>query len=207
MPGVYIVGAGGFAKEVFWLLRTIYGQKLNFKGYIDKNGEISTENNIVDEDHFLLNNKPADDIILFLGLGNPQKSKSIINKYAEFSFPNAIHPNFQADHSRIEMGRGNIITAGVVFTTDINIIDFNILNLNTTVGHDVKIGSFNVINPGANISGSVVIGENNLIGTNATILQGVKIGNNSVLGAGSLANKDIEDNQIMVGVPAKPIKR
>ena len=57
-----------------------------------------------------------------------------------------------------------------------------------------------------NISGGVQIGIGNLIGTNATILQYKIIGNNNIIGASSLLNKDISDDNVMVGIPAKRIK-
>ncbi len=54
--------------------------------------------------------------------------------------------------------------------------------------------------------GRVVIKRGARIGINVTILPGVKIGENAVVGAGSVVNKDIPDNCIAAGVPARPIK-
>jgi len=48
--------------------------------------------------------------------------------------------------------------------------------------------------------------ENAKIGANSTILPGVKIGKNSLVGAGSVVTKDIPQNQIFVGNPAKFLK-
>tara|TARA_Y100000590_G_scaffold454140_1_gene600408 strand:- start:416 stop:934 length:519 start_codon:yes stop_codon:yes gene_type:complete len=53
----------------------------------------------------------------------------------------------------------------------------------------------------------VAIGNNVWIGARVTILMGVKIGNNSIIGAGSLVNKDIPDNVVAAGVPAKIIRK
>lgn len=52
-------------------------------------------------------------------------------------------------------------------------------------------------------SGKVNIGNNVFIGVNTTILKGVSIGNNVIIGANSLVNKDIPDNSIVAGNPAK----
>lgn len=52
----------------------------------------------------------------------------------------------------------------------------------------------------------VVIGNSVWIGGNAVILPGVTIGNNVVIGAGSVVTKDIPDNEVVAGNPAKIIK-
>ena len=52
----------------------------------------------------------------------------------------------------------------------------------------------------------VTIGNNVWIGGSVTILPGVRIGNNTTIGAGSVVTKDIADNCVAVGNPAKVIK-
>ena len=53
---------------------------------------------------------------------------------------------------------------------------------------------------------NIKIGDNCYIGTGVTILGPVTIGNNVTIGAGSIVNKDVPDNAIVAGVPAKVIK-
>lgn len=53
---------------------------------------------------------------------------------------------------------------------------------------------------------AIVIKKNAWIGANATILQGVTIGENSIVAAGSVVSKDVPDNVIVGGIPAKIIK-
>ncbi|EFC0264563.1 N-acetyltransferase, partial [Escherichia coli] len=50
------------------------------------------------------------------------------------------------------------------------------------------------------------IKKNASIGANATILPGIIIGENSIIGAGSVVTKDIPDNVIVAGNPAKIIR-
>jgi len=52
----------------------------------------------------------------------------------------------------------------------------------------------------------VVIGDNVWIGENVCILPGVTIGSGSIIGANSVVNKDIPENSIAVGAPAKVVK-
>lgn len=53
----------------------------------------------------------------------------------------------------------------------------------------------------------VVIGNDVWIGHNAIIMPGVSIGNGAVIGAGAIVTKDVEPYTIVVGCPAKPIKK
>ena len=53
--------------------------------------------------------------------------------------------------------------------------------------------------------GKVTIGNNVFIGMNSVVLKGVTIGNNVIIGAGSLVNKDIPDNCVAAGNPARVI--
>lgn len=56
------------------------------------------------------------------------------------------------------------------------------------------------------VPGLVHIKENVWIGANATILPGVTIGKNSIVAAGAVVSKNVPDNSIVGGVPAKFIK-
>lgn len=61
-------------------------------------------------------------------------------------------------------------------------------------------------NTGVEWAEPVIIGDNVWIGGSTTILPGVTIGNNVVIGAGSVVTKDIPDNAVAVGNPARVIR-
>ena len=54
--------------------------------------------------------------------------------------------------------------------------------------------------------GPIMVGKNSWFGTGVTVLDGVKIGEGVVIGASSMANKDIPDYAIAIGIPAKVFK-
>lgn len=54
--------------------------------------------------------------------------------------------------------------------------------------------------------GEIVVGDNVHIGTNAMIMPGVHIGSNCIIGCGAIVTKDIPDNSVAVGVPARVIE-
>lgn len=61
-------------------------------------------------------------------------------------------------------------------------------------------------NPEFRRTGSVVIGKNAFVGANCIILPGVKIGSNAIVGAGSVVTKNVPENSIVAGNPARVIK-
>lgn len=56
-------------------------------------------------------------------------------------------------------------------------------------------------------NGNPTIGNDIRCGANVTIVGPIRIGNNVIIGAGSVGIKDIPDNVVVAGVPAKVIKR
>ena len=207
MKPIYIVGAGGAAKEIHLLIKEINLIKpvFDFKGFVDVCSEKHItigkyKYDIIEESTFLKNHE---NVCVIFGLGDASKLKKIAESYKEtkkFEFPNIIHPNVNLDES-VNLGVGNIITTLCVFTVDTVVGSFNYFNRGNQIGHDCSIGSYNVINPV--ISGGVIIEDENLIGTNSTILQYIKIGSKNTVGAGAVVTKNVENNRCMIGVPAK----
>lgn len=60
--------------------------------------------------------------------------------------------------------------------------------------------------PDLELTAPISIGDDVYIGLNVTILPGVKIGNRCIIGTGSIVSKDIPDNTVAAGIPAKVIK-
>lgn len=65
---------------------------------------------------------------------------------------------------------------------------------------------YNLRNKGTEYAKPITIGNNVWIGGSVTVLSGVSVGNNVVIGAGAVVTKDIPDNVVVVGNPAKIIK-
>lgn len=211
MKRIAIFGAGGFGREVKWLIDEInvLNPAWNFIGYYDD--DFSRVKNIPPS-LFLGNtstlNECKEETALVFAIGNPVVKRKIIQKINNplISHPVLIHPNACIGKNSVRIGEGSIICAGTIITVDINIGKHVILNLGCTVGHDSIIGDFSSFMPSVNISGEVKIGEAVYVGTGVKIINQLEIGTETIVGAGAVVSKTLPPFCTAVGVPAKPIK-
>ncbi len=120
-------------------------------------------------------------------------------------FVNIFHSNTSISSTCI-FGIGCLINSYVSIAAHSNIGNFVSINRNSSIGHHTILHDFVTVNPGVNIAGNVVIGEKTQIGIGVNIVDGITIGKNCIIGAGSLVTKNISDNVLAYGVPAKIIK-
>lgn len=78
-----------------------------------------------------------------------------------------------------------------------------LINARASLHHDVTIGDFCEIGPGAIVLGRCQVGSHTFIGAGATILPDVAIGDYCTVGAGAVVTRNIDNNQIVKGNPAK----
>ncbi len=74
------------------------------------------------------------------------------------------------------------------------------------IAHNVVIGENTTVIANSMIAGSTIIGNNTWISPSVCIRDGVTIGSNVIIGLASLVTKNIPDNEVWIGLPAKKIK-
>ena len=107
-------------------------------------------------------------------------------------------------NDNVEIASGCTIDRGSVDDTVIG--ENTYLDNQVHVGHNVKIGSNCMIAGQVGFAGSSNIGNNVSIGGQAGVSGHLNIGNNVKIGGGSGVVKDIQDNQVVMGYPAIPLK-
>ncbi|VYU26988.1 transferase [Clostridium paraputrificum] len=207
MKDILIVGAGGFGREVAWLIEEI-NEKIsewNILGFIDENeamyGEELNGYKVLGGIDKLEDFK---NVYIAIAIGNSKVRKDVVRKISKFDCKQAtlIHPNVIMDKKSNSIGKGCIICASNIITVNVNIGNYVIINLDSTVGHDVVLKDFVTIYPSVNVSGCCTIGQCVELGTGSQIIQGKNIGDYSIIGAGSVVIKNIDSNRTAVGVPA-----
>jgi sugar O-acyltransferase (sialic acid O-acetyltransferase NeuD family) len=202
---VLIYGAGGMGREVLSML--IGHRHLEAIGFLDDEKIPGTRVGGLP----VMGNSSSDQLSsnsVVVAIGSPLIKQSVVEKLKtrNADFVSVIHPSviIQSPDS-VKIGKGVVIGAGVILTTDIVIGDHVLINLNCTIGHDVRIGQYSSLMPGVNIAGEVTIGTRVLIGSGVNVLNLMKIGDLSKVGMGSVVIQHVEENSTVVGVPAKPV--
>ncbi len=206
-----IIGADGHAKEILSICSQLkISEEIFFFDNVSKNlpERLFSKYKIVrsfDAIASLFKKNAA----FVLGTGDPLTRYRLFKKCMKIGGRpvSIISPRASIGEDAIHLGRGLNIMTGVVITNDISIGDGTLINSQVSIHHGVKIGKFCEISPGAHVTGKSTIGDFSFIGTGAILLPGVSLGKNVIVGAGAVVTKDIRDNEVAVGVPAKVIKK
>lgn len=210
MNDLVILGGGGFAREVAWLVDDLNqdSRAWNLLGFIDESPDACGRDAgghpvLGDFGWFDGGRRPK----VVCGVGGNRIRRRFVERAERLGldFATLIHPTARVSR-QAAVGRGSVICAGTSVTTQIRLGEHVNLNLHCTVGHDAVIESFCNLSPGVHISGHVQLESDLDIGTGAVVIPSVRIGHHSVIGAGAVVNQDIPALSLAVGVPAKVIR-
>jgi UDP-perosamine 4-acetyltransferase len=105
------------------------------------------------------------------------------------------------------IGEGSQLLPGCIINTDAHIGRNVVVNCGAVVEHDCEIGDHVHIATGAMLAGHVQVGAGSHIGVGAAVRQSLRIGRSAVVGAGAAVVQDVPDHVVVVGVPARILRR
>ncbi len=209
-----IVGGGGLCREVIWLAGECFdpgdpSADWRVKGVLDdtpeKQGQsycnVPVIGTIMDWEKF-------QDCYFVVAIGSPRGRRSVVERMlsqGDVNFATLVHRSVRKSEF-VTIGGGSIVTAGCILTTQITFGMHTICNLASTIGHDVVTGDYCTLAPHVAVSGNVTIGDGVEVGTGAIIIEKLKLGKGCFVGAGAVVSKDLPEDTLAVGCPARSIK-
>ncbi|MEO1772999.1 acetyltransferase [Candidatus Enterococcus ferrettii] len=198
-----LIGAGGHAKVIVDILNE---EKKKIAGFFDDNKSDFENLEYLGTTDDLLEKKAeyTGQYYFIIAIGSCSRRKAIYIKVnlTDDCYGTAIHPKSYISKN-IKIAEGTVVMANVVVNSSTTIGKHSILNSGSVIEHDNDIGDFVHISPGCNLAGETSVGEGTHIGIGTNCIQQINIGSWCNVGAGSVILKDIPDNTLSYGVPAK----
>jgi sugar O-acyltransferase (sialic acid O-acetyltransferase NeuD family) len=210
MKPLVIVGAGGHAREIAQIIADINASQRTWQiccFAVDREFESGIDIQgvpIIDmgelPDHLRLAH-------FVVAVGSSVLRTRLAARITEASlgrFATLIHPHAQVG-PRVSIGEGSVVFPGAILTTDILLGSHVHINVAGTVSHDCRLGDYSTLGPHACCCGGVALEDGVELGAGAVVLPRVRIGQRTVVGAGAVVTKDLSNEVVAVGVPARPV--
>ena len=209
MKNLIIIGAGGFAREVYNHAKLSHGYNRDWriKGFLD--GDIKLDSASYSKlalpvlgDVYNYQIEP-DDVFICAFSGDLAARRKIIQTVENRGgkFINLIHKT-AIIQDNVRLGVGVIICYYVGIGDHATIGDHVAINGHSAIGHDAIIGKNTCIMSFVDIMGNTTIGENVYFASGSRILPHGALGDNAYIGAGSVVLKTVKAGAKVFGVPA-----
>lgn len=200
-----IIGAGTYGQVYAAYLResyeivAFYDDDLSLKGKLIE--EIPVLGTVSDA-------LQAKGVAVFIPIGNNPVRLRLMEMFLKegFDLPSFIHPD-TIIHNSVVLGKAVYVLPGTHIMPLTSIGDFSMISMGVNIAHHSIIEKGCFFSQGSNIGASMHIKELAYVGISATLMTGVEIiGSNCLVGAGAVVIKDVPDNAVMAGVPAKVLR-
>ena len=140
-------------------------------------------------------------------MGEPRVRALVAEKVckAGIKLATLIHPSVEVPENS-SFGDGCLVYPGTYVGPNAH-VGSNTLIIRGVIAHDCVVGRDCVFSAGATLSGHDVVGDQTYIAVAAAVKEAVTIGSRVIVGMGSMVFRDVADDLIVLGNPARPMKR
>ncbi len=211
-PSLYIVGAGGFGREVLAYARDVLSSSssslpFTIAGFLDDNPDAlhgrDTAGVVVVGS--LSSLAPGRDDRFVIAVGDPRTRRALslslsARGVTAESFVSIVHPTAYVAGS---VAPGCILAPFSFVGPGARLAAHCALNTYASAGHDASLGEHCVLSPYAVVNGEVILEDGVFLATQAAVVPGKRIGAWSKLAAGAVAHADLAAGTLALGNPAK----
>ena len=198
---MFLYGASGHAKVI---IDSLKASEKQISGIFDDNPAVKQLLDFEVAGPFDGVRLGKEELIISVGLNNIRK-KIVENLPKTIRYGIAIHPSAIISENAT-IGFGTVVMQGAVIQSSVSIGSHCIINTTASVDHDCIIDDYVHISPNATLCGNVSVGEGSQIGSGAVVIPGIKIGRWSLVAAGAVVMKNVPDNVLVIGNPARVVK-
>lgn len=146
---------------------------------------------------------------VYCPIGNNKQRVSFLEEARALGYktPNYIHPSVIMASNICISNLGVYILAGTSIMPYVKIDDFVMISVGARISHHSTLEKGTFVSTGVNLGASLVAKRYAYMGIGSTIMTGVReLGTNCLIGAGAVVIKDVPDNAVMAGVPARILR-
>ncbi|TPB00860.1 hypothetical protein DXJ75_14255 [Vibrio parahaemolyticus] len=205
---LYILGAGGLAKEVYgWLVAEQSPMLEELRGFLvtDSNySSIESYDGVPVKVLDSIAEEKGFEFLVCVGTSLPRK-KVIEQALMHGGTPKSFVSNNALIGQNVVIGEGSIINPRCTISSDVKIGKYTIVNCSNGIGHDCVVGDYVTVLGNAAINGHVFIGDYVTIGSGAILHPNIKVGDYASVGIGSVVIRNVKPNTTVFGNPARKI--
>jgi len=151
--------------------------------------------------------KLASNTVVFNNVHSTPKARYLVSKKIEAQglfVSKLIHPLNDVNYCDIGIG---VFMHSCSIGANVKIGNHVCIKINSIINHDNILEDFCFIGPGVTLCGHVTVGRGAYIGAGSVVKDNVVVGEGAIVGAGALVISDVEPWSLVVGTPAKIVKK
>lgn len=209
MKKLYLVGAGGFARELYSIVQyaPACGRDWAIAGFLDDNAAalagFDYPVSVVGSPRDFV---PREGDLFLVAVATPKAKRAVVAtlKAKGAAFLTYIDPTARVLHNA-KLGEGCVLCPNVLVSCDTVLGDFVSVNSTTNVGHDARVGPYSTLSSFVGVTRGVRIGSDVFVGGQAALAPNVVIEDHSTVGIGAVVVRRVRSQTTVFGNPARPI--